>query len=127
MRQWVIGVVILVGKDGIGGFARKFLRHLVIRTRVFRRDCRGCDNHLRPVGAQEQDLFIAHLIWHDEDGLVALECRGDCQPHPCIAAGCLDDRPAWLQLAALFCLLNDVCPHAIFHRPAWIHKFQFCV
>ena len=85
------------------------------------------DDDFCPVGAQQQDLFIAHLVGHDEDGLVALERRGDGQSHAGVAAGRLDDRPAWLDLAAFFSLLDDVRPDAVLHRAARIHEFQFCI
>ncbi len=41
------------------------------------------------------DLFIAHFVRHDEDGLVAFEGRGDRQPHTRVAAGGLDHGPSW--------------------------------
>ena len=77
MRFRVIWIVILIREDRVRRLTYKALCHLVIGAWVFRRNGGGRNHHLSPVGTQQQNLFIAHLSGHDEDGLITFERRRD--------------------------------------------------
>jgi len=103
-RRLVVGPgVLLVGvlvrlerpRDLLG----EAVGHPVVALGVLRRDGRGADHDLRPVGPEQRDLLLAHLVRHDEDAPVALDRRGDRQAVAGVARGGLDDRAAGTQQA----------------------------
>ena len=123
----VIGIVILVRQNRVGRLTHEALCHLVVRARVIGRDRGGCDDHLRSIGAQVQNLLVAHFVGHDEDGLVTFQGRGNGETYARVPRSRLDNRPAGDKFPALLGPLDNVRPDAVLDRAAGVHKFQFCI
>src|SRR5690348_2801632 len=58
--------------------------------------------------------------------MVAFDRRGQSQPGACVAAGWLDDGPAWLKLAGLLARLHQGKADAVFDTAAWIEELDLC-
>ena len=106
VRLGVPGVEVLVGLERPRHFAGEAIGNGVVRLRRLALHVGGADDHLRPVGAEQADLFRRHLVGHDEDHLVALDRRGHREPVTRVARGGLDDGAAGAEQPSAFGILE---------------------
>ena len=92
VRLRVGRIRVLVGLERARDLLREAVRDGVVALRGLRRDGRRADDDLRPVGAEQADLLLRHLVRHDEDAAVPLAHGGERQPDAGVAARRLDDR-----------------------------------
>ena len=96
----------------------------VVRLRGVARDRRRGDHDLGPVGAQERDLLLAHLVRHHEDAAVAADRGGDRETVTRVAGGRLDDRAARTQQAPALGVLDHPDPDPVLHRAARVQHLE---
>ena len=84
------------GMKGAGDFGGEPVCDAVIRFGRFVRHVRRRDDDVGAVGPQQVDLFLRHLVGHDQDAAVAADRGRHGEARSGVAAGRLDDRRAGL-------------------------------
>ena len=124
VRGGVRQVVVLVRLPGVRHFLLEPRRDRVVRPRILGIDVGRADDHLGAEGLQRVDLLLRLLVGRGEDALVALDDRGDREPHAGVAGRALDDRAAGLQRAALLGVLDHPDRHAVLDRVAGVDRLD---
>ncbi len=122
---WIGRVEVLVGLESAGDLACESLGDAVVALRALARHRRGADDDFGAVRAQQGDLFARHLVGHDADEAIALECGGDGQAGAGVARGGLDDGRARVQVPGLFGRLDHRQTDAVLDRPARVEALDF--
>ncbi|CDN43080.1 hypothetical protein BN871_CK_00470 [Paenibacillus sp. P22] len=124
MRIWIGGIFKLKGNVAAFNSYSQLLR-LADRSRHPLR-CRR-QHDLGSVSPQDADPLLAHIVRHDENGLVSSRRRihGDADAR--VAAGRLDDRPPRLQETVLLRLQHHIGGGPVLHASARIELFQLHV
>ena len=124
VRLQVRQVVVLIRFPRIGHFALQPRRHRVVRSRIFRFDVGGTDDHVGAKRLQRVDFLFRLLVRRREDALVAFDHRGDCQAHARVPGRPFDDGAARLEKPGPFGILDHLHRHAVFDRIARIERFE---
>ena len=124
VRRRVRQVVVLIRLPRIGDFLLEARRHGVVRTGIFRVDVGRTDDDLGAECLERVDLFLRLLVGRREDALVALDDRGDGEPHAGVAGRAFDDRAAGLEQTGAFGVLDHPHGHAVFDRIAGVERFE---
>ncbi len=127
MRFRVHRIFVLVRIIRIRNFARQFLRHGIITTRIVRFHRRRTNNHLRPKRFQQIDFLARLFIINREHYFVSAHASHQRQPHARISRSALDDCPARLQFPRAFRFVDHRQADAVLHRPARIHVISLDV
>ncbi len=120
VRFWIGGIVVLIGIEGVGDFARQLFRHAVVAAGIFRLDGGGANNHFGAQCLKQVYFFFRLLIGGCEHALVAAHGRDQRQSHAGVAGGAFDDGAAGLQQAAFFGVVDHGDADAVFHRATGI-------
>jgi hypothetical protein len=126
VRLGVGRVPVLAGQDSVRRLFGQPARDRIIGARIVWLDGGGRDDDSRAEGAQQANLLIAHLVGHDEDRLVTLECGGDREADAGVAARALDDRTAWPQPALALGRRDHGQPNAILDAAAGVEELDLC-
>ena len=97
VRERVGGVRVLIGPERTRRLAHQSLGRRVVRARVLGRYRRRAHDDFCPVGTQQRDLLVAHLVAHHENAAVAALGGDDRQARARVARGRLNDRSARLE------------------------------
>ena len=96
VRVRVHGVLILIGIEGIGNFARELGGDGIIAARVFRLDGGGADDDFGAERFQEIDFFARLFVGDGEDDFVAAHAGDEGEAHAGVAGSAFDDGAAGL-------------------------------
>jgi hypothetical protein len=121
MRLGIHRVLVLIGIEGIGNFAREFGGDGIVAARIFRLDGGGADNDFCAECFQQIDFFARLLVGDGEDDFVAAHAGHQREAHAGVAGRAFDDGAAGLQFAGALGLVNHGEPDTVFHRAAGIH------
>ena len=86
----------------------------------------GDGDHLRPVTAQERDLFPADAVAGIEPGAVAPRRADGGQPDAGITAGQVEDQPAGTQPARPFAVADERQSGAVLDAAAGVQRLDLC-
>ena len=127
MRFGVVQVVPLVGEDGavlFGGLEllRQPAADMLVVVRIAEGDRRNFDQF---GSAQPQGifLFLALGLRDDDQRAIAAGIGDDGKSDAGIAGGCLDNKTAGFEFAALLRFQDHLAAGAVLHRTARIHEF----
>ncbi len=90
----VHGIVVLIGIEGIGNFAREFFSDGIVAAGIFGLDGGGADDDFGAEGFEEIDFFLGLLVRNGEDHFVAANGGDECETHAGVAARAFDDGAA---------------------------------
>src|SRR5580700_12075430 len=121
------GIVVLIGIEGIGNFAREFFGDGIVAARIIGFDGGGADDDFGAEGFEEIDFLLGLLVGDGEYHLVAADRGDQSQTHAGIAARAFNDGAAGFEEAALFGVVNHGDADTVFHRAARIGVVGFDV
>ena len=127
VRGGVRRVVVLVRLPGVRHLLLEPRRDRVVRARILGLDVGRADDDLGAERPQRVGLLRRLLVGRREDAAVALDHRGDRQPHAGIAGRAFDDRAAGLERAALLGVLDHLHRHAVLDRVAGVGRLDLGV
>src|SRR6185436_19183278 len=67
------GILVLIRENAVWNFTAESKRHRVVTARIVMIHLRGRHNDLGAESAQRVDLFLAHLVGHRKDALIAFD------------------------------------------------------
>ncbi len=120
-------VVVLIGENGVRSLRDDPPGDGIVGTWIIRLDRSRRDHHPRAEGPQQADLFLAHLVWHDEDRLIPLQRTGDRKAYPRVAGSGFHHCPTRSQHALPLIRLNDRVSDSILNRAAGVDEFELGV
>ena len=124
MRARIVGIAELVDEVRARGFAREAFGHVLVILRMAFGDVGARQHDFGAHRFQIEDFFAAHLVGDDENKLVALLLRDECEPDAGIAGGAFHERVARPDLAGFFSRFDHRQTDAILDRSARIGVFE---
>ena len=120
-------IVVLVGIEGIGNFARQFFGDGIIAARIVGLDGGGADDDFGAERFEQVDFFLGLLVRDGENHFVAAHRGDERQSHAGIAGSAFNDGAAGLEQALFFGVVNHGDADAVFHGAAGIDVIGFDV
>ena len=121
----IVRIAVLIENVRIGNLHFQSMGDADVRFRRIERRARRRTDDLGAQRAENVDLFLAHLLGHDDDASIVLHGTRQGETNARVARRRFDDRVAWLQRSIAFGLFNHAKANAILHTAARIEKFQF--